>query len=70
MGNDYGSKERKRDEKFKEVEQLLYDSYRKLDIDFTLNQLVSLKLKLKDAEKYFYTQFHFLMFFNNVMNIW
>ena len=29
----------------KEVEQLLYDSYRKLDIDFTLNQLVSLKLK-------------------------
>ena len=65
MGNDYGSRERKRDEKFKEVEQLLYDSYRKLDIDFTLNQLVSLKLKLKDAEKYFYTQFHFLMFFNN-----
>ena len=35
MGNDYGNKERKRDEKFKEVEQLLYDSYRKLDIDFT-----------------------------------
>ena len=67
MGNDYGSRERKRDEKFKEVEQLLYDSYRKLDIDFTLNQLVSLKLKLKDAEKYFYTQFHFLMFFNNAL---
>ena len=52
-------------EELSEIERFLYESYRKIDVDFTLNEVTTLKLKLTDDKFYFHTDFSFLLFFNN-----
>ena len=52
-------------EELSEIERLLYESYRKIDVDFTFNEITTLKLKLTDDKFYFHTEFSFLLFFNN-----
>ena len=52
-------------EELSEIERLLYESYRKIDVDFTFNEVTTLKLKLTDDKFYFHTEFSFLLFFNN-----
>ena len=52
-------------EQLSEIERFLYESYRKIDVDFTLNEVTTLKLKLTDDKFYFHTDFSFLLFFNN-----
>ena len=65
MGNNQNKSEMIKDPQLRQLERLLYESYRKLNLDFTENQITTLKLKLKDAEGYFFTKFNFLLFFNN-----
>ena len=52
-------------EELNEVERFLYESYKKIDVDFTFNEITTLKLKLTDDKYYFHTEFTFLLFFNN-----
>ena len=52
-------------EQLSEIERFLYESYRKIDVDFTFNEVTTLKLKLTDDKFYFHTDFSFLLFFNN-----
>ena len=52
-------------EELSEIERFLYESYRKIDVDFTFNEVTTLKLKLTDDKFYFHTEFSFLLFFNN-----
>jgi hypothetical protein len=50
-------------EQLSEIERFLYESYRKIDVDFTFNEVTTLKLKLTDDKFYFHTDFSFLLFF-------
>ena len=52
-------------EQLSEIERFLYESYRKIDVDFTLNEVTTLKLKLTDDKFYFHTDYSFLFFFSN-----
>ena len=65
MGNNPISKKKIKVEELSEIEKLLYESYRKIDVDFTFNEVTTLKLKLTDDKFYFHTEFSFLLFFNN-----
>ena len=65
MGNNPLSKKKIKVEELSEIERLLYESYRKIDVDFTFNEVTTLKLKLTDDKFYFHTEFSFLLFFNN-----
>ena len=67
MGNNQNKQEIIKDPQLRQLEKLLYESYRKLNLDFTENQITTLKLKLKDAEGYFFTKFNFFLFFNNIL---
>ena len=65
MGQNPLSKKKIKVEELSEIERLLYESYRKIDVDFTFNEVTTLKLKLTDDKFYFHTEFSFLLFFNN-----
>jgi hypothetical protein len=65
MGQNPLTKKKIKVEELTEIERLLYESYRKIDVDFTFNEVTTLKLKLTDDKFYFHTEFSFLLFFNN-----
>ena len=65
MGSNPLVKKKIKVEELSEIERLLYESYRKIDVDFTFNEVTTLKLKLTDDKFYFHTEFSFLLFFNN-----
>ena len=65
MGQNPLVKKKIKVEELSEIERLLYESYRKIDVDFTFNEVTTLKLKLTDDKFYFHTEFSFLLFFNN-----
>lgn len=65
MGLNPLTKKKIKVEELSEIERLLYESYRKIDVDFTFNEVTTLKLKLTDDKFYFHTEFSFLLFFNN-----
>ena len=65
MGQNPLTKKKIKVEELSEIERLLYESYRKIDVDFTFNEVTTLKLKLTDDKFYFHTEFSFLLFFNN-----
>jgi hypothetical protein len=65
MGSIPSQKKSIKIEELSEIEKLLYESYRKIDVDFTFNEVTTLKLKLTDDKFYFYTTFSFMLFFNN-----
>ena len=65
MGQNPLGKKKIKVEELSEIERLLYESYRKIDVDFTFNEVTTLKLKLTDDKFYFHTEFTFLLFFNN-----
>ena len=65
MGANPLAKKKIKVEELSEIERLLYESYRKIDVDFTFNEVTTLKLKLTDDKFYFHTEFTFLLFFNN-----
>ena len=65
MGSHPLAKKKIKVEELSEIERLLYESYRKIDVDFTFNEVTTLKLKLTDDKFYFHTEFSFLLFFNN-----
>ena len=65
MGNAPFTKKKIKVEELSEIERLLYESYKKIDVDFTFNEITTLKLKLTDDKYYFHTDFSFLLFFNN-----
>ena len=65
MGQSPLGKKKIKVEELSEIERLLYESYRKIDVDFTFNEVTTLKLKLTDDKFYFHTEFTFLLFFNN-----
>ena len=65
MGSSPLTKKKIKVEELSEIERLLYESYRKIDVDFTFNEVTTLKLKLTDDKFYFHTEFSFLLFFNN-----
>ena len=65
MGSNPLAKKKIKVEELSEIERLLYESYRKIDVDFTFNEVTTLKLKLTDDKFYFHTEFSFLLFFNN-----
>jgi len=65
MGPIPSNKRKIKVEELTEIERFLYESYRKIDVDFTFNEVTTLKLKLTDDKNYFHTDFSFLLFFNN-----
>ena len=65
MGSYPLAKKKVKVEELSEIERLLYESYRKIDVDFTFTEVTTLKLKLTDDKFYFHTEFSFLLFFNN-----
>ena len=65
MGSNPLVKRKIKVEELSEIERFLYESYRKIDVDFTFNEVTTLKLKLTDDKFYFHTEFSFLLFFNN-----
>ena len=65
MGSNPLIKRKIKVEELSEIERFLYESYRKIDVDFTFNEVTTLKLKLTDDKFYFHTDFSFLLFFNN-----
>lgn len=65
MGQGGLSKKKVKVEDLSEIERFLYESYRKIDVDFTSNEVTTLKLKLTDDKFYFRREFSFLLFFNN-----
>lgn len=58
MGNKHKNKTPTR------VEIYLQESYKYLDYDFSKKELITFNLKLGDAEKYFFTKFTFVFFYN------
>lgn len=49
------------------IEFFLEQSYQKVQISFTENELILFKLKLKDSENYFFTKFNFMFIFNSLV---
>ena len=47
------------------IESMLYDTYRNSDIDFTHREVLTIKLREGDAEKYFQTNYDYLLYFNS-----
>ena len=62
MGQNPLTKKKIKVEELSEIERLLYESYRKIDVDFTFNEVTTLKLKLTDDKFYFHTEFSFYYF--------
>lgn len=60
------SKQPKQEEvKLDKIEQLLCDTYQSTDIDFSYKEVLTIKLRVHDAEKYFLQDFNCLIYFNS-----
>ena len=63
-----GKKKSKKDEppvKVDKIEQLLIDTFQNTDIDFNYKEVLTIKLRVNDAEKYFIREFNCLIYFNS-----
>lgn len=49
------------------IETMLCDTYKNTDIDFTLKEVLTIKLRVGDAEKYFQIKFDYLLYFNSAI---
>ena len=61
-------KSKKKDEqpvKMDKIEQLLCDTFQNTDIDFNYKEVLTIKLRVHDAEKYFIREFNCLIYFNS-----
>ena len=75
MGNHHPKKHKHHSKKSKHknlppktyIETLLEQSYRRMDLEFSQNELTLFKLKLKDSENYFFTKFNFVFIFNSCL---
>ena len=47
-----------------EVQVLFAQTYSKLNLEFTQNEITMLDMRFKDAKKYFYDSFDYLLIFN------
>ena len=47
------------------IEQLLFDTFQNTDIDFHYKEVLTIKLRVHDAEKYFIREFNCLLYFNS-----
>lgn len=61
MGNKHANKKEKSDDK----DMILNDAYKNTDIEFSSNELINLKLRIRDAENYFRSKFEIFYYFNN-----
>ena len=50
-----------------EVQVLFEQTYSKLKLDFTQNEITMLDMRFKDAKKYFYASFDYLLIFNTMI---
>ena len=50
-----------------EVQVLFAQTYSKLNLEFTQNEITMLDMRFKDAKKYFYDSFDYLLIFNTVI---
>ena len=50
--------------KLDKIEQLLFDTFQNTDIDFNYKEILTIKLRVHDAEKYFIREFNCLIYFN------
>jgi hypothetical protein len=50
-----------------EVENLLTHTYKNTDLEFSYKEVLTFKLRINDAENYFYTKFDFFFYFNNYL---
>ena len=46
-----------RDREIDKIESMLCDSYKNSDIDFSIKEVLTIKLRVADAEKYFQTKY-------------
>ena len=51
--------------KMDKIEQLLCDTFQNTDIDFNYKEVLTIKLRVNDAEKYFIREFNCLFYFNS-----
>ena len=51
--------------KLDKIEQLLFDTFQNTDIDFNYKEILTIKLRVHDAEKYFIREFNCLIYFNS-----
>ena len=51
--------------KMDKIEQLLCDTFQNTDIDFNYKEVLTIKLRVHDAEKYFIREFNCLIYFNS-----
>ena len=51
--------------KLDKIEQLLFDTFQNTDIDFNYKEVLTIKLRVHDAEKYFIREFNCLIYFNS-----
>ena len=51
--------------KMDKIEQLLVDTFQNTDIDFNYKEVLTIKLRVHDAEKYFIREFNCLIYFNS-----
>ena len=51
--------------KLDKIEQLLCDTFQNTDIDFNYKEVLTIKLRVHDAEKYFIREFNCLIYFNS-----
>lgn len=56
-----------RDREIDKIESMLCDSYKNSDIDFSIKEVLTIKLRVTDAEKYFQTKYDFLFYFNSTI---
>ena len=58
-------KEQQQPVKIDKIEQLLCDTFQNTDIDFNYKEVLTIKLRVHDAEKYFIREFNCLIYFNS-----
>ena len=51
--------------KMDKIEQLLFNTFQNTDIDFNYKEILTIKLRVHDAEKYFIREFNCLIYFNS-----
>ena len=59
------SKNKEPEVKLDKIEQLLFDTFQNTDIDFNYKEILTIKLRVHDAEKYFIREFNCLIYFNS-----
>ena len=59
------SKNKEQVVKLDKIEQLLFDTFQNTDIDFNYKEILTIKLRVHDAEKYFIREFNCLIYFNS-----